>query len=444
MKRKVITLLLAFSMVTGMVGCAGGEKATEKAETTESAGGTETVESAEKSDNGEEAVTLRVYTQYADADTKEPMDYAVEELKKVMPHVTLEIDVQAQDDGQKLKTYAATGDMPDIFNCGLDQINTFIKSGNIAVLNDYVETTGYDQLIQENCKDLLYHEDGNVYAFPYAGNEMVLMYYNQELFEKNNIKVPETYEELIEAVEKFNEVGITPISIFAQEGWITSAMYDVIATKYIPEGMKGLDKGTTEITDEGYLKAAQKLKELVDMGAFAKGATGLNYDQAASLFYQEEAAMFINGQWFITDADTNMAGKADWMLFPTLSDGGSNEFAISGAGNIGGHAVSSSTEDVELAAEVAAFISEKIAEYKYVKRANTIVAVKVDKPFECEVTPMIQKLSDEMPKFEVSSAFAWGLTNPKFKATLEEQTQALIAGTIEPEAFIEMLAQSLN
>lgn len=438
MKKKMILPMTA--MLTGIIlaGCQAEEEKPQEDSAVREEGNMEEPE-AEK-----DPVTLRIYGQYSDADTREPMDYAIEELKKEMPWVTLEMDIEAQDNGEKLKTYAATGDMPDIFNSNYDQINTFIKSGDIAVLNDYLEETGYLDLIQESNKDLLYHPDGNVYAFPFAGNEFVLMYYNKELFEQYGLREPETFDDLLTAVRTFNEAGITPISIFAQEGWVTAAMYDEIATKYIPEGIKGLDLGTTDIAEEGYLKAAVKLKELVDAGAFAKGAAGMNYDQAASLFYEEKAAMFISGQWFISDADSNLPDKVDWFYFPVTDDGGEYHFAMSGGGNPGGYAVSASTPDKRLAANVAAFVSRKIAEYKYVERANTVVAIKVDRDFNTEVTPMIEKLSQEIPNFTSTSAFSWGIGNAKFKAVLEEQTQAMIAGNLEPEELIDLLKASLQ
>lgn len=448
MKKKIAMLLITILSVTSLAGCQTKEDEVQGTDVQQESGTGEAVndtgEEAEGTELSQEPVTLRIYCQYSDADTKEPMDYAISELAKEMPWVTLEKDIEAQDNGEKLKTYAATGDMPDIFNCNYDQINTFIRSGDIAVLNDYVEETGYADLIQESNKNLLYHPDGNVYAFPFAGNEFVLMYYNTELFEQYNLEVPQTFDDLLTVVKTFNEAGITPISIFAQEGWASAAMYDEIATKYIPDGIKGLDDGTTDISDEGYLKAAVKLKELVDAGAFAKGATGMNYDQAASLFYENKAAMFISGQWFISDADKNLPGKVDWFYFPTTDDGGNNHFAMSGGGTLGGYAVSASTPDKKLAANVAAFISKKVAEYKYVERANMIVSIKIDKPINVEITPMIQKLSDEIPNFTSTSTFSWGIGNAKFKATLEEQTQAMIAGNLEPEELIDSLEASLQ
>lgn len=435
MKRKLLSIVLLAAMMLSLAACSK-----PAAQNPSASGGNG---DSNTGAGGQEPVVLRIYAQYSDEDTKQPLDYAINELKKEMPWVTLEIDIQAQDDGQKLKTYAATGDMPDIFNCGLNLIDTFIKSGNIEPLNEYVAMTGYDKAILDSCKDLMYHPDGNVYAFPYAGNEIVLLYYNKDLFAKQGIEPPKTFDDLLAAAEKFNAAGITPMSVFAQEGWMTVAMYDSIATKYIPQGIKGLDTGETSIRDEGYLKAAQKLQEMVNGNVFAKGTTGLNYDQAASLFYQSEAAMFVNGQWFITDADANMPNSVDWIYFPTTEDGGSHANAVSGSGNLGGYAISTTTPDKELAAKVAAFIAMKTAEYKYTERANTIVAVKVDKPFNCEVTPMIEKLSAELPNMTIDSTFAWGLSNAKLKTTLEEQTQALIANTITPEEFINIVEKSL-
>ncbi len=38
------------------------------------------------------------------------------------------------------------------------------------------------------------------------------LYINRDLFERYKIKEPEDYKELLDAVEGFNKVGITPIA----------------------------------------------------------------------------------------------------------------------------------------------------------------------------------------------------------------------------------------
>jgi len=54
-----------------------------------------------------EKVTLKIYAQYSDDSEKVPYDYAKTAMQKIMPEVELELIQQAQDDDQKIKTYAA-------------------------------------------------------------------------------------------------------------------------------------------------------------------------------------------------------------------------------------------------------------------------------------------------------------------------------------------------
>ncbi|MBP3196501.1 MAG: extracellular solute-binding protein, partial [Butyrivibrio sp.] len=310
MKKKILSTLVCLTVAaTSIVGCgstaAGTETAADAdAQTTEKAVETKTSseevkEETKQETSSDDKITLSIYTQYADDDTKVPYDYAVEQLAEAYPNVELNLIVQAQDDGQTLKTLAATGQLPDIYQASTDLINTFRESNQIMVLNDVAEKTGFIDKLYDANKDLAYAEDGNIYAFPFSGQEYVLWYYNKALFEENNLEVPKTYEDLLNCVETFTQSGIIPLALFGQEGWNTAAAYDVIATRYVAGGIKALDEGSASITDDGYVSAAKKLEELVAAGLFQKDATTTNYDQASEKFLSGEAAMFINGQWYI-------------------------------------------------------------------------------------------------------------------------------------------------
>jgi raffinose/stachyose/melibiose transport system substrate-binding protein len=441
--KKLLSVLLVLSLVVALAGCGNSTTEESKTETkteTKSEGTTETKEEAK-----DQAVTLRIYAQYSDDDTKVPYDYAVEQLAIEYPNVTLELEVQAQDDGQKLQTYAATGDLPDIFQVGLSQINTFKESGNILVLDDYVKSTGFDQKIVPSATNLLYNEDGHAYAFPYAGNEVVLLYYNKAIFEEHGVAVPETMEDLKAAIDTFKENDIIPLSIFAKEKWITVALYDLIATRFAPEGITALDKGDAMASDSAYADAAALLEELVTRGLVAESATTTNYDQAASLFYEGKAAMFINGQWEIQASTEKLGDNVDWMWYP-VADDASAQYAIGGSGSPGGYAVSPTSDHQDLAAEVAAFISEKYAEAKYLYRANPLLAVQVDESLTPE-TPypaMMQKLADNLTNITSTTAFDWGLTNPIFKVAIEDQTQFMLMPGYTAEEFIEEMDKAIE
>ena len=421
-----------------LVGMLAGCTSNETPETTEAT----TAAAAETTTApAEEKVTLKIYAQYSDDDTKIPYDYAVEQLAIDYPNVTLELDVQAQDDGVKLQTYAATGNLPDIFQVGLSQIETFKESGNIMILDDVAKSTGFLDRAHPSSENIIYNEDGHIYAFPYAGNELVLWYYNKALFTEFDVKVPETYEELLTAIETFNANDIVPMSIFAKEKWITTAMYDVLATRFEPAGITKLDSGAGKASEEAYVKAAETLNALVNAGLFAEGATNTNYDQAAALFYEGKAAMFLNGQWEIAGSTEKLGENADWMWYPTMPGYEANKFALSGGGAPGGYAVNPNSEHKELAAEVAAYISEKYAEAKYKLRGNPILAVQVDASLQPETPfpPMMEKLASEMGNITSTTKFAWGLTNPLFKVAIEDQSQFLMTKDYTPAEFIEEL-----
>mgnify|MGYP000215214192 FL=1 len=434
--KKVLISVMCLIIIVVLAACGSNEEETVSTTTK-----TETVAPAAEPAKEPEAepVTLRIYAQYADDDTKTPYDYAVAELKKEMPHVTLELEIQAQDDGQKLKTYAATGNLPDIFEARLDIINTFKKSNNILVLDEYVDKFKFEDMMQPSAMNTLYTEDGHAYAFPYVGNELALLYYNKELFEQNNVAIPTTYDEMITAINTFVDKGITPLALFAKEKWPGVTLYDMILSRYNPRGILDLDQGKAKITDPIYKSAAQDVVNLVQAGLLPKGATNLNYDQAAALFHEGKAAMFVNGHWEIEASTKALGDKVGYMYIPA-SDAATYEkakYAFSGSGGPGGYAVSPNTKDKELAAKVASFISLKYAEYKFTNRANPIIPTKVDKAIEKPFSPMMEQLSKDIPNITSTTTFSWGLSNPKFKAALEDSAQFLMTGDYSPDQFVK-------
>lgn len=445
MKKKILSSLLCAAVAaTTIIGC--GQSAQTTTETqSEAPSEAATAEATAEAENTQaqakesgEKVTLSIYTQYADDDTKVPYDYAVEQLKEAYPNVELNLIVQAQDDGQTLKTLAATGQLPDIYQASTDIINTFRESNQIMVLNDVAKSTGFLDKLYEANKDLAYAEDGNIYAFPFSGQEYVLWYYNKALFEENGLEVPKTYDELKNCIEVFKSKGITPLALFGQEGWNTAAAYDVVATRYTEGGIKALDEGTASITDEAYLTAAKTLEELVAAGLFQDSATTTNYDQASEMFLSGNAAMFINGQWYIEDATAALGENVDWMFYPAADEASyeAGKSVFSGGGSASGFAVNPDSENAELAAEVAEFITEKYCEAKVMYRHNPLVALDTGKEPDSEYPAMMKKLSDTLPSITATTKFTWGLTNSTFNDGIQSESQGLVSGQFTADEFI--------
>lgn len=437
--KKLLALLLVLAMTFGLAAC-GQESAQPSAAPSQSSD-----PAAEQTGDAEhEPVTLRIYVRYSDDDTILPYDYAVECLKEDMPWVTLELEAMPADDAVKLKSMVATGDLPDIFSLqGSDLIDSMIQAGAVADLTEDIEANGFFDKVLPAAYSKLYHTDGKIYTLPYTSTEVALLFVNKTIFEENNVAIPTTIDEWVAAAETLSANGVTVLPIFGKEQWICNTFYDALVTRYIPEGLTGLQEGTTSIRDEGYLKAAQDLKRLADAGAFPAGVTTLNYEQATNMWYNNEAAMFINGQWEITTSDAYLGESADWIPIPaaTEEDIETSQYAfVGGTGTAAGLGVSAWSENYDVAVEVACYLAEKYAEYNFTQRGAATVAVQCDKPVEVEPPAMMSKLGEWMPKITSTTVLAGSGGNMELYTVLGEGTQSLLAGVMTPEEFIESIA----
>lgn len=442
--KKIISLTLCSAMLIGMTGCGADEPASSG--TPADTASSQTSEAPEES--ADKPVTLSVYLDYSE-DTRELSDWAAEKVKEEFPSVTLEFENKAQDNDQTLKTRAATGDLPDIIQLDVGTIDAMSKSGSIIQLDSYVDELNYrDKLLPDTVATRLVSPDGHIYQYPTGGASPILWYYNKALFEDNNIKVPTNYDELLDAVNQFNAIGITPFSIFAKEAWPSAAFFDSFVIKTDPAGVKGLSEGKAKGTDQGYQDAAKKVKTLIDAGVFQSGASNTDFDTAAAMFNEGRAAMFLNGDWFIADAIKALGDDADFFSSYPTADAGKeedNKYAMAGGGVTIGMGVSANTEDQDLSARVAASFSYWRVVAEYQKRQFVICPIKTDGlTMEEPLSPLSEKLKELAPDFSYGSAFVHNLPNTSFATGFGEEMQKFIVGESEEEFLtnIDRLVES--
>ena len=380
--------------------------------------------------------TLTLYTAYYGEDVL-VLDYAIQKLKELHPYIEIEIEPEIQDDGLKLKSYAATGQLPDIFRVTESTIEIFKKSNNIFPLNEYIHEEYITSLMHNSYKHTVLDEDGNIYAIPYLGQDIVLWYYNKEIFEKYNLEVPTTFKELEEVITVLKKHDIIPLSIFAKEKWPTATLYDLLVTRLEPRGIKKLAEGRASMDDPAYSMAAETLSHLVNIGLVDSKATSMNYDEAAQLFYEGKAAMFINGHWEIPYATKALGDKVDYMYPPSYSELSYEEskYIFSGGNGISGLAVSSDTKDPQLAVRVAYILTYFMAEGRYIISGNPISPyIYHTEPVE-PFPPMTERLLKDMDFIELNSSFSWSLRDANMKYVIENQTQKLIVPSYSVDRF---------
>ncbi|MNB79051.1 maltose ABC transporter periplasmic protein [compost metagenome] len=438
-KKRVFASVFAVLLAVSLSACGGGNLSNSNAEATgkgsEGTGG-----------NANEKVKLKVYAQHFDDDTSKPFDYAVAELAKEMPNVEIELDPAVQDGNQKLRTYAATGNMPDIYFTDWKTLQTFIKSKNVLLLDDYKAAKEYKDNLNPGVESKLIAPDGHIYAFPDTGVEFQLLYYNKKVFQDAGISVPiKTIDELVDAAKKLKSAGYVPLSIFAKEKWITTAFYNALLTREDGIGTAVFEKDTPVATPKSAITAAEQMKKLQEAGLFDVNATNTNYDQASSLFYTGKAAMFINGQWEIYSSQEKMGDNVDFMYWPAKDEATYEDMKLqlAGSGSPQGYAVSPQSKNIDVAVEVAALLARKSAEYKYTQLGNPIVSPKIDKPVVAANVPaMMQRLAKEV--LPNAKGYAVAVNSTEISNAIDDNAQNLIVNGFKVDDFINNMNRILK
>ena len=209
-------------------------------------------------------------------------------------HVT-PITTNLEEYYPKLNALVASGDVPDVFIVSPGpNLTDYVEPGVAAPLDDYL-ADGWKDTFTSDAVFSQQTYDGKIYAVP-LNIAAACCFYNTEMFEAAGAKVPTNWSEMLDACEKLQAAGYTPITISAGTAWCLS-----MVAGYLCES-KGVDlaaiadgSGTWE---DGKLEAAAT--DLVELSKyFQETAAGDTNDVATANFYNEEAAILIQGSWAI-------------------------------------------------------------------------------------------------------------------------------------------------
>ena len=199
----------------------------------------------------------------------------------------------------KLNALVAAGNTPDVFICNPGpNLTQYVEGGQAADLTDILtnkEKEWYDSFSDGIFEQLTF--DGKIYAVP-TNFAAALVFYNTEIFDKVGVSVPTTFDEWIDTCQKIKDAGYTPIACSAGTAWCLSMIAGYLCDRAGgPDNLQGIKDGTLDWTSETFITAGNKLAELSKY--FQETAAGDSNDQATAEFYNEEAAMLVQGSWVI-------------------------------------------------------------------------------------------------------------------------------------------------
>ena len=230
-------------------------------------------------------------------------------------HVT-PITTNLEEYYAKLNALVASDETPDVFIVSPGpNLTTYVDPGVAAPLDDYLGTDGWKESFTSDAVFSQMTYDGKIYAVP-LNIAAACAFYNTEMFEKAGVEVPKTWDDMLEACKKLEAAGYTPVTISAGTAWCLS-----MVAGYLCE-MEGVDlaalaDGSVSWEDGKLEKAATKLVELSKY--FQKTAAGDTNDVATANFYNEEAAILIQGSWAIAQingSNPDFESKCGVFQFP--------------------------------------------------------------------------------------------------------------------------------
>ncbi len=158
---------------------------------------------------------------------------------------------------------------------------------------------------------------GSLYGIPF-GSETSILGYRQDIFDKHGLKVPETYDEMLEIACQIPELepGMGGLSSRAASGHHASHAF---LLHLAPLGGRIFDdEWNVRVNDEAGVAAAEALKTIVDCGP--EGAQTFGFAEAGAAFLQGDTAMFLDSTVFagsINDpAKSKVVGKVGWAPHP--------------------------------------------------------------------------------------------------------------------------------
>ena len=218
----------------------------------------------------------------------------------------------------------AGGNPPDAFSYWAGaRIQFIVDDGFLMPIDDIWEANDMDSQFPQAVIDTAATYDMHKYAVPLTLH-WVGMFYNTALFEEHGVMAPTNWDELIHAAETFKMAGIPAFALGSINRWPGQFWFDMILLRTAGNDYRNkLMSGEASYTDPEVARAFGLWKELVDAGYFYPDANAYDWDEAANMVANGEAAMTLMGTWIGGHFAGNemVAGEDfDYFSFPTIDE----------------------------------------------------------------------------------------------------------------------------
>lgn len=336
MKKKLVAVLMSSVLAMSLAACGGGETtSTDNQGEQQTQQAKQEQQPAEQQPAGDEQVEITITHFNIEEQRAETADYdgfytMLEEWQAQHPDVKITQSVLATADYEtKIQAQAAVGDMPDLFCVKGSWFKNFVASDLLAPMSGAIDSYEHKDAFREGVFDAATVGD-EIYGVPIQFSVSSLVYYNAPMWEEIGYsEFPTTWDEIYDAVDKFNEKGITPFSLGNLDKWpAESCILSALGDRYTGNEWTNniiANNGQSSFTDPEFVSALEHLQNMAQSGAFNADFNTSPTGPAAELYNQGQAAAMINGFWSLANINANateeVKANTKIAVLPTV-DGG--------------------------------------------------------------------------------------------------------------------------
>ena len=362
------------------------------------------------------------------------------------PNVNIEITVLENEAFKtKMTTVMQSGEPPDVFQSwGGGVMNEYAKAGLLKDITAELDADGsaWRNTFSPGALGVYSYQDKS-YGVPWDMG-MVGFWYNKDLFSQAGIDAPPaTWSEMLGAVTKLQDAGITPIAVGEGDKWPGAFWWEYLAVRLGGKAaFEAAQSRTGAFTDQPFVDAGTKLQELVAVGAFQDGFLGATWGDEATIMGNGEAAMDVMGQWAPGAFNENSAdgqGIGDalgWFPFPAVEGGAGAATDALGGGN--GFALGKNASD-----EAVDFVKYLTRAESQVQCAQEGFCVPVVKGGEAGLSdPLLKMVQQGAAAAEYFQLYYDQYLPPAMGSVVNDSVQGIFAGTLTPEQAAQALEDS--
>ena len=217
MKRIIALLALTVLLVSMLGACGSKPNSSAAADFTEPETGFDT----------ETPVTITFYHQMGAA-LQEILNTAIADFNKIYPNITVNHATYGDYDGvrDQIKTEIPVGNQPNLAYCYPDHVALYNVAGAVQPLDSLINGKyGFTEEEKADFIQAYYNEgtafgDGKMYTLPVSRSTEVL-YYNETFFQKHNLTVPTTWEEMEAVCRQIKAIdpNCIPLGYDSEANW---------------------------------------------------------------------------------------------------------------------------------------------------------------------------------------------------------------------------------